>query len=232
MDENQPAVPRHLGIIPDGNRRWAKAKGLPTLEGHRQGVEAFKQICYAALDHGVEVVTYYAFSTENWHRTPAEVKYLMELFFAKVTSDIAEVHDLNVRFRFVGSRVGLGDRLLKALDNAEAVTAANTRGTLAICLNYGGEQELVDAAAQVLAAGVVPAALSIDMLAGALYAPELPPIDLVIRTSGEQRLSGFMLWRAAYAELYFTAKHWPDFTPDDLALALDDYAGRKRRFGK
>src|SRR5689334_12598945 len=134
-------VPAHLGIIPDGNRRWAKAKGLASLEGHRVGVEAIKTICYAALDRGIKTVTYYAFSTENWERTPEEVKYLMNLFLSKLTDEVAEVHQAGARLRVLGSREGLSQKLLASIDKAEALTAENERGTLAICLNYGGEQE-------------------------------------------------------------------------------------------
>jgi len=224
-------LPQHVGIIPDGNRRWAKANGRSSLEGHQVGVEVLKKVCYAGFDLGIKTITYFAFSTENWERTPDEVKYLMELFVSKLTTDINEVHDKGVRFRVLGSRQGLGKRLLAAITNAEKLTAANTGGTLAICLNYGGEQELADAAAALIRAGVKPEEVTPELLARHLYAPELPPLDLVIRTSGERRLSGFMLYRAAYAELYFVEKHWPDFVPDDLEAALSDYAKRKRRFG-
>jgi undecaprenyl diphosphate synthase len=224
-------LPHHVGIIPDGNRRWAKANGRSSLEGHQVGVEVLKKVCYAGFDLGIKTITYFAFSTENWERTPDEVKYLMELFISKLTTDINEVHDKGVRFRVLGSRQGLGKRLLAAIDNAEKLTADNTGGTLAICLNYGGEQELADAVAELIRQGTKADEVTPELLARHLYAPDLPPLDLVIRTSGERRLSGFMLYRAAYAELYFVEKHWPDFTPEDFAAALTDYAKRKRRFG-
>ncbi len=224
-------LPRHVGIIPDGNRRWAKANGLSSFEGHQAGVDALKRICYAGLDEGIKTITYFAFSSENWQRTPDEVKYLMELFVNKLTNEIAEVHEKDVRFRMLGSRQGLGKRLLAAIDRAEELTSKNTGGTLAICLNYGGEQELADAAADMIRAGVKPDEVTPELLAQYLYVPELPPLDLIIRTSGEHRISGFMLYRSAYAELYFAEKHWPDFSADDLAAALQDYAKRKRRFG-
>ena len=224
-------LPHHVGIIPDGNRRWAKANGRSSLEGHQVGVEVLKKVCYAGFDLGIKTITYFAFSTDNWERTPDEVKYLMELFISKLTTDINEVHDKGVRFRVLGSRQGLGKRLLAAIDNAEKLTADNTGGTLAICLNYGGEQELADAVAELIRQGTKADEVTPELLARHLYAPDLPPLDLVIRTSGERRLSGFMLYRAAYAELYFVEKHWPDFTPEDFAAALTDYAKRKRRFG-
>lgn len=225
-------VPQHLGIIMDGNRRWAKAVGLPSLKGHQEGFEVLKRICYAAIDRGIEILTFYAFSTENWNRTPAEVKYMMELALTKAVTEIAELDEQGIRFRFVGSRTNLSKKLLAALDHAEAQTAGNTRGTLAICFNYGGAQELADAAADLIRTGITPANVTPELLAEHLYAPDLPPLDLIIRTSGEHRLSGFMLGRAAYAELYFVEKHWPDFTAADLDAAVTEYASRMRRFGR
>lgn len=216
----------------DGNRRWAKAVGVPSLKGHQEGFEVLKRISYAAIERGIEMITFYAFSTENWNRTPAEVKYLMELTLSKAVSDIGELHEEKIRFRFVGSRTGLSNKLLAALDNAEAMTAANTRGTLAICFNYGGAEELVHATAALIRSGVAPDKVTPELIAANLYVPDLPPLDLVIRTSGEHRLSGFMLWRAAYAELYFEDKHWPDYTAVDLDAALTDYGSRMRRFGR
>jgi undecaprenyl diphosphate synthase len=224
-------LPDHIGIIPDGNRRWAKAQGLGSLEGHRAGVDALKRVCYAGLERGIKTITYFAFSSENWQRTPDEVKYLMELFLTKLTTDIAEVNDRGIRFRILGSRQNLSKKLVTAIERAEELTLANTGGTLALCLNYGGEQELADAAAALIETGVKAEAVTPELLARHLYAPDLPPLDLIIRTSGEHRISGFMLYRAAYAELYFAEKHWPDFGADDLDAALSDYAKRKRRFG-
>lgn len=226
------SLPRHIGIIPDGNRRWAKANGLPSIEGHRRGVETFREICLAALDRGVEYLTYFAFSTENWQRAADEVKYLMDLFVTLAIKEGAELDRRGVRLKVLGRRDGLSDKLLKALDEAEARTATNTKGTLALCLNYGGEQELADAAAAIVREGTKPEDVTPELLASHLYAPELPPVDLVIRTSGEQRLSGFMLWRAAYAEFYFVEQHWPEFKTADLDAALADYANRQRRYGR
>lgn len=222
------AVPRHLGIIPDGNRRWAKNHQRPTLEGHRKGLEVAKQICLAALDRGVEYFTMYAFSTENWSRTREEVGYLMKLFENLLVNELDELHTKGVRFRLIGSREGLPKSLTKAIDAAENRTAGNTRGTMALCLNYGGEQELADAASA-LAGQQGP--FSPEQLRAHLYAPEIPDLDLIIRTSGEERTSGFMLARSAYAELEFVDKNWPEFTVEDLDIALAEYARRQRRFG-
>jgi undecaprenyl diphosphate synthase len=225
-------IPTHLGVIPDGNRRWAKEHGLPKLEGHRRGLGVLKKVAVAAFDHGVKYFTIYGFSTENWRRTEEEVGYLMNLFYELLRREYADFETQGIRFRFLGSRDHIPKRLLRLIDEVEARTAALENGTLAICLNYGGEQELADALGAMLADGVQPADVTPDTIAKYLYGPELPPLDLIIRSSGEHRLSGFMLYRSAYAELSFVQKHWPDFTVDDLDVILADYAERQRRFGK
>lgn len=217
------AVPKHIGIIPDGNRRWAKAAGKPSLEGHRRGLEVAKEVCLAALDRGVEFFTMYAFSTENWNRAAEEVGYLMKLFENLLVRELDELDQKGVRFRLIGSRHGLPTSLVKAINAAEARTAGNTRGTMGLCLNYGGEQELEEAAAAAASQG--------GSLRSHLYAPDIPDLDLIIRTSGEERTSGFMLARSAYAELEFIDKNWPEFTVADLEAALNEYASRQRRFG-
>ncbi len=233
MKTAQPAlaVPRHLGVIPDGNRRWARERGLPTLEGHRKGLDVAKQICLEALEQGVEYFTLYAFSTENWRRTEEEVGYLMNLFLHLVTNELEGLHERGVRLRIVGSRDRLSPRLLDALDAAEKKTAGNTGVTLCLALNYGGEQELSDAVRAIVASGVRPEEVTPELISSHLYAPDVPSVDLIIRTSGEERTSGFMLARAAYAELYFVDKQWPDFTEEDLRSALREYGERQRRFG-
>jgi len=222
------AVPRHIGLILDGNRRWAKVHGLPTLEGHRKGYAVLKDITRAAIDQGVEYVSAYVFSRENWKRSADEVKYLMELAYMVATKEVSEVHKEGIRVRFLGSTEGLSDKLIKAIRKAEEKTAGNVRGTLALCFNYGGHEEIADAAQAVIASGE---AITSESIAQHLYSPDIPPIDLLIRTSGEQRLSGFMLWRITYAELIFVRKHWPAFTREDLSQVLVEYAKRKRRFG-
>jgi undecaprenyl diphosphate synthase len=226
------SVPQHLGLILDGNRRWARAKGLPTLEGHRAGYENLKTIGLAGLERGIKFVSAYCFSTENWNRSKEEVDYLMRLLLWVAKHEVEAFHKENVRIRFLGSREKLSAKILKAIDEAEAKTAGNTRGTLALCINYGGHQELVDATRALIEKGIKAAEVTAENIAEHLYGPEIPPLDLIIRTSGEQRLSNFMLWRAAYSELYFTDVHWPDFDEGQLDIALGDYASRQRRFGK
>ncbi len=229
MSDTTAPVPAHVGIILDGNRRWAKAKGLPTLEGHRQGAEMFEKVSMAAFERGVRYVSAYVFSTENWQRTQEEVSYLMSLVIRAVERQLKTYQKAGIKLVILGSREKLEEKVIQAIDKAQAATRDNTNGTLALCFNYGGHQEIADAAQQLVDQGVKT--VTPEALAGALYAPEIPPLDLVIRTSGEQRLSGFMLWRAAYAELYFSSRMWPDFSVASLDEALADYARRQRRFG-
>lgn len=225
-------APRHIGIIMDGNRRWAEAQGLPTKDGHTKGQENLRAISQAAFGQGVKYVSVYAFSTENWRRAEEEVGHLMFLLVRGVDKYMQEFNDAGVRIVFVGQREGLDSKVSKAIEKAEDNTKNNSKGTLVICFNYGGQQEIVDATKKMIAEGIAPEAITEEVVGAHLYAPEIPPIDLVIRTSGEQRLSNFMLWRAAYSELYFVDKHWPDFTAQDLNAALRAYAERGRRFGK
>jgi len=224
-------VPKHIGLILDGNRRWARENGLSTLEGHRIGYHHLKDIVREAINVGVEYVSAYIFSIENWNRTKAEVKYLMEHALIFLTSDVAELNREGVRVVWLGTKERLSSRLLEAIDKAEESTRHNTKGTLGICFNYTGKQEIVDAAKQLIDTGVKSDQLTLETFERALYAPDVPPIDLLIRTSGEQRLSGFMLWRAAYAELLFVDKHWPEFEKADLHAAIEEYAARERRHG-
>lgn len=225
-------VPAHIGLIPDGNRRWATAQGLPTLEGHRIGFGNLKHIGKHAVKRGVKYISAYIFSTENWNRSKDEVNYLMDLALWLASSELNDIHKDGIRVRFLGRLDGLSNKMVKAIEKAEELTKDNSKGTLALCFNYGGQQEVVDAAQKLLGKVKDAREVTIEKLASLLYAPEVPPIDLIIRTSGEQRISNFMLWRAAYAELYFTDKHWPDFTAKDLDEALAEYAQRHRRFGK
>jgi len=228
QESNNPTLPTHLGIIPDGNRRWAKANGKPSLVGHQRGADIIEEICQHALDRGVQYVSMYAFSTENWNRPKDEIAYLMKLFERLVDKGLKRLEKQGVRLRWVGQSDNLPASLIKAIEAAEARTASNTAGTFAICLNYGGLQELADASAELAKKDETATP---ESLMQHLYAPDIPPVDLVIRASGEQRTSGFMLARAAYAEMRFVDKHWPDFTPTDLDDALADYAHRQRRFG-
>jgi undecaprenyl diphosphate synthase len=225
-------VPRHVGIIPDGNRRWATDRGLPTLEGHRRGTDTMNTIASACFDRGVEYLTVYAFSTENWQRATGEVSYLMDLFLQFATGKIGRLMEEGVRLRILGDRTGLSDKLNRALDTAETKSRDNTRGTFSILLNYGGQQEIVQAVKQVVREGLSEDQITPEAISGRLYAPDIPPLDLIIRTSGEQRISNFMLWRAAYSEMFFEdGKHWPEYDTSDLDRALADYASRDRRFG-
>ncbi len=228
--DSQDQLPTHLGLILDGNRRWAKQEGLPSLEGHKRGYENLKTICRAALNRQIKYISAYAFSTENWNRSAEEVSYLMKLLLWVAKNEVKDLHKDGIRVRFAGSRQRLSADILKAIDAAELKTKANKKGTLVLCINYGGHQEIADAFNGMQAAGV-KAAQPAD-IEQYLYAADVPPIDLLIRTSGEQRLSNFMLWRAAYSELYFSPKFWPAFTAQDLDIALSDFINRQRRFGE
>jgi undecaprenyl diphosphate synthase len=221
-------VPQHIGIIPDGNRRWAKTKGLPTLKGHEQGFKAFQPIAEAAFDAGIKVFSAWGFSTENWSRTAEEVSYLMDLFIHYLKQEAEGLHKKNIKLLISGSRAELSDKLNTAIDEAEKVTAGNSRGVINICLNYGGRKELVDAVNALMHEGKTT--ITAEDISSHVY-HQLPDVDLIIRTAGERRLSGFMPWQGIYSELYFSDKYWPDFTPEDLRLALEDFAGRKRTFG-
>ena len=223
--------PRHVGYIIDGNRRWAKLHGIPTYEGHLAGYNSFKDVSIATIDAGVEFVSAYIFSTENWKRSASEVKRLMSLVLQLVTSDLPELNEHNIRLRVLGSRVEIDDKILKAIEKAESQTAANTGGTLALCFNYGGQREIVDAVKQLIALKVPANDITEETIAEYLYAPDIPPVDIIVRSSGEQRLSNFMLWRAAYSELLFIEKNWPDMTKDDVEYIIKEFTRRNRRYG-
>ena len=232
MSETESAVPRHLGLILDGNRRWAKEHGVPTFEGHKAGHRNLEPILNAALERGVEYVSVYAFSSENWNRSADEVKQLMKLFLWVLKHELSNFKRYGVRVRILGSKLRIGKALLKAIHTAEQETKDNTRGTLMLCLDYGGQQEIVDAMKQLAASGVDTSDITAEKISEQLQSNGIPPVDLIIRTSGEQRLSNFMLWQAAYSEFMFTPTKWPDFTPEELNSMLDAYAQRHRRFGK
>lgn len=228
---NSDLVPNHVGLILDGNRRWAKQQGMRTYEGHKKGYSNLKDICKAGLDRGINYVSAFIFSTENWNRSKDEVNYLMDLAYDLLVKDLEEIHKENIRVLWLGTADKVSTKLQKAIQDAIELTKNNSRGTLVLCFNYGGQQEIVDAAKTIMESGLDPAELTVKKFAENLYAPEVPPVDLLVRTSGEFRLSGYMLWRAAYAELWFTDKYWPDFSEADLDKALIDFANRKRRFG-
>ena len=224
-------TPGSIAIIMDGNGRWAERRGLPVAEGHRAGTRALRQTVETAIDLGVASLAVYAFSTENWTRPVDEVHDLMEIFGETVERELPDLAAQGVRTRFIGRRDRAPDELRQRMETLERETAANTRLQLWIAFDYGGRAELLEAARRLLADGVAPDALDEAALEARLYEPELPDPDLVIRTSGEQRLSNFLLWQSAYAELVFVDDLWPDFGPDQLRRALAEYAGRRRRFG-
>ena len=230
-----PAGLRHLAIIMDGNGRWAQARRLPRIAGHRAGVEAVRRIVEAAPDVGIEVLTLYAFSSENWKRPADEVADLMGLLRHYIQSEINALHKNGVRLDFIGNFRALKPDLVAMLDAARAKTAGNTRLTLIMALNYGGQDELARAAKalakDVLAGTLDPETISVETLGARLDTAALPPPDLVLRTSGEMRLSNFLLWQSAYAEFVATDTLWPDFDAAALAGAVAEFATRERRFG-
>jgi undecaprenyl diphosphate synthase len=225
----EAGVPRHVAIIMDGNGRWAKKRMLPRIAGHKQGIEAVRKVSKAARDMGIEVLTLYAFSSENWRRPAEEVSDLMGLLRHFIRNDLDEMVAENVRLRVIGDYRVFTPDLVELIDGALARTAANTGATLVIALNYGAQDEIVRAIRRLVADD--PATIDADRVQAALDTGDLPPVDLLIRTSGEQRLSNFMLWQVAYAELLFVDTLWPDFGRSELEAALGAFALRERRFG-
>jgi undecaprenyl diphosphate synthase len=222
---------RAVAVIMDGNGRWAEQRGLPVAEGHRAGTKALRRTVEAAIDLGVASLAVYAFSTENWSRPVDEVEDLMEIFGDTIERELPDLAKEGVRVRFVGRRDRAPESLLEQMRALEKETAENDHLRLWICFDYGGRAELVEATRRLIESGVAPADVDEDALAAQLYAPELPDPDLLIRTSGELRLSNFLLWQLAYAELVFVETLWPDFGEAELRSALTDYASRRRRFG-
>jgi undecaprenyl diphosphate synthase len=223
--------PRSVAIIMDGNSRWAARKGLPVEAGHREGTRALRRTVEAAIDLNIRSLVVYAFSTENWLRPPAEVDALMEIFGETIRRELPDLAEQGVRTRFIGRRDRVSDELRRQMEDLEAETASRDRLELWIAFDYGGRAELAEAAKRIVRAELGAEEIDEDVLAAHLYAPELPEPDLLIRTSGELRISNFLLWQLAYAELVFTDRLWPDFGDEDLRAAVQEYAGRKRRFG-
>lgn len=228
----QANTPTHVGIILDGNRRWAKQHNLKPTEGHRRGLEVLKEISFHAFNNGVEYLTAYVFSAENWRRTEEEVNYLMDLSIRAMEKYLSEFNKRGIRVIFLGRRNGLRANVLTALQNTEQKTSHNTNGTLALCFNYGGQDEILDAVKSVVNSKISSDQITLQTLQQHLYQPGLPEVDLLIRTSGEQRTSGFMLFRSAYSELKFHDKYWPEYTISDFDQDMADYSTRHRRFGK
>lgn len=232
MTKAEANIPNHVGYIVDGNRRWAKKHGLPSYEGHLAGYNAIQDVARATFDKGVKYMSAYIFSTENWKRSEKEVQALMGLVLKLFTSDLHIFQEEDIQLRVLGSKQGVSEKILKAIDEAEKLTKNNKRGTLALCFNYGGQLEIADAVKNFVQDGGDPANITTEDIENNLYAPDIPPVDLIIRSSGEQRLSNFMLYRAAYSELLFLDKSWPDMTKEDVDHALNEYANRGRRYGK
>ena len=228
-------VPKHVGIIMDGNGRWAAARGLPRLEGHRRGVEALRRTIRAAIELNIRYLTVYSFSTENWSRPVAEVDDLMFLLKRFIRNDLAELHRADVRVKVIGIRDGLKPDILGLLREAEDLTQSNGGLTLVVAFNYGGRQELASAvrriAERVRDGSLAPEAVTVETVADHLDTAGIPDPDLIVRTSGEQRLSNFLMWQSAYAEFVFMPGHWPDFDRVALEEALAAFTTRERRFG-
>jgi undecaprenyl diphosphate synthase len=232
MYSMQNKMPQHIGIIMDGNRRWARAKGLPTFEGHRIGVETFKKVGQWCLERGIKYLTVFTFSTENWNRPEKEIDYLFELFKSILRNEIDALDKKGVRFNVLGRIEGFPKVLQQEMRRAMAKTKKNAKAIFSLALNYGGRAEIVDAVKKIIAKRVKPERITEEFFGKFLYAPEIPDPDLIIRTSGELRTSGFLLWEAAYSELYFCDKYWPDFSEKDLDEAIEEFGLRQRRFGK
>jgi undecaprenyl diphosphate synthase len=228
-------LPNHLAIIMDGNGRWAQARMLPRIMGHRKGVQTVRLIVEECTKVGIRFLTLFAFSAENWSRPKTEVRSLMSLLKKYIKLEVPRMMRNNTRFKVIGNRDDLPDDVRSALDDAMAVTAANSGMTLTLALSYGSRQEMLQAAksvaADIVSGRLLPEALSENSFSDYLYTSSLPDPDLLIRTSGEMRISNFLLWQLAYAELYFTEINWPDFGREELHKALNDYQSRERRFG-
>ncbi len=226
------AVPRHLAIVMDGNRRWARKKHLPAIAGHRAGVETIRRTLRAARERGVEFLTLYSFSTENWSRDEEEVGALMALLEETIRRETKTLVEDGVRLMVIGRLHELSDRLQRAIAGAVKETSPGTRGVMTLAFNYGGRTEIVDAVKRLIADGVPAEQIDEAAIAKRLYAPEHPDPDLLIRTGGELRVSNFLLWEGAYSEMWATQVLWPDFSVADLDAALASYAERERRFGR
>lgn len=224
-------IPDHIGYIVDGNRRWAKERNLTSFEGYLAGYKAISEVAKASFELGIKYVSAYIFSTENWKRSSDEVGKLMGLVLRLLTTDLSIFEKNNIKLKILGTRDKLSGDIIKAIEKAESRTADNSGGTLAICFNYGGHQEIIDATKKIIQSGVASEDINVELFEQNLYAPEVPSVDLVVRTSGEQRISNFMLWRVAYSELLFLDKYWPDMTKRDVSAIIDEYNNRSRRFG-
>ena len=224
-------VPRHVAVIMDGNGRWARERGLSRLQGHRAGTENIRRVIRSFANHGVQYLTLYAFSTENWSRPPAEVRGLLRLLGEVIDREMDNLHRDGVKLNHLGTLDGLSSRLQKRVLDAMELTRNNTAITLSLAFNYGGRQEILMAVKKLLAQGISPEAVDEAIFGQSLYTSGLPDPDLIIRTAGELRLSNFLLWQSAYSEYYFTPTYWPDFDEAEVERALRAYTQRQRRFG-
>ncbi len=222
---------KHIAIIMDGNRRWARENGLPPFEGHRRGYDKMKDVGEWCIKRGIKTMTVYAFSTENWNRSADEVNYLMELLYRAVTVEVDEFMKRGIRLKIIGSRERLSPKMVQAIAAAEERTKSNDQGTLNICLNYGGRLEIVDAVKKLMAQGASAEQITEQAISENIWLAGQPEPDLIIRTSGEQRLSGFLTWESVYSELLFVSCHWPAFSEADLDAAIAEFNRRTRRFG-
>lgn len=224
-------IPKHIGFIVDGNRRWARERNLPTLEGHRKGFSKVEKVATKMIEKGVEFVSFYLFSTENWNRSEEEVSYLMDLLRHNVKRLQKKFVKENIRCVVMGRAEPAPQDLLDALKTLEEKTKDGTRGTVCICFNYGGQWEIADAVTKIIKEGIT-GEITPEIIASHIYHPEVPPCDLIVRTSGEERISGFQLWRASYSEFLFLKKYFPGMTEKDCDKILENFANRSRRFGK
>jgi undecaprenyl diphosphate synthase len=224
-------IPTHIAIIMDGNGRWAKARGLPRLAGHRAGTENLRRILNACVEFNVKILTIWAFSTENWRRPQEEVRGLMDIVEQVIDRELNELHKNGVRLRHIGRLEGIAPHLQTKVRHAIELTRGNDRLMLNVAFNYGGKAEILDAVKRIIADGIRPDDVDEHLFARYLYTAGLPDPDMIIRTGNESRISNFMLWQGAYSEYYFTPVLWPDFDKDELRKALEDYARRERRFG-
>lgn len=224
--------PRHVAIIMDGNGRWAQQRGLPRAAGHRQGTENLRRIIRASVEFGIDVLTIYAFSTENWSRPAQEVNLLLRILETVIDKELAELNENGVQIRHIGKAEGIPSRLQKKIGEACEITKDNDRLILNVAFNYGGRNEIVNAVQRIIRAGTPADEVTEELISQNLYTGGLPDPDLIIRTSGEYRLSNFLIWQASYAEYYYTDTYWPDFERDELWEAIVDYGNRRRRFGK
>ena len=229
MKEN--IIPKHIGFIVDGNRRWAREHNLPTLEGHRRGFSKVEKVATEMVEKGVEFVSFYLFSTENWNRSEEEVSYLMDLLRHNVKRLQKKFVKENIRCVVMGRAEPAPKDLLESLATLEEKTKNGTKGTVCICFNYGGQWEIADAVSKIVKEGIT-GEITPEIVAAHLYHPEVPPCDLIVRTSGEERISGFQLWRASYSEFLFLKKYFPAMTMKDCEKVLENFASRSRRFGK